>query len=129
MAEKFTNYLFKESMNKGTTLTVIDSAGIQSGRESSSVCQIHSLYITQDFDLVSSNPEEEAATISLFIVSENSQKEYMVANNVLILPNSSFYIEKTITLKPSDKLRIRYTGLKSSSSKTISVVCSAVDIS
>ena len=95
MAEKFTNYLFKESMNKGTTLTVIDSAGIQSGRESSSVCQIHSLYITQDFDLVSSNPEEEAATISLFIVSENSQKEYMVANNVLILPNSSFYIEKT----------------------------------
>ena len=129
MAEKFTNYLFKESMNKGTTLTVIDSAGIQSGRESSSVCQIHSLYITQDFDLVSSNPEEEAATISLFIVSESSQKEYMVANNVLILPNSSFYIEKTITLKPSDKLRIRYTGLKSSSSKTISVVCSAVDIS
>lgn len=128
MAEKFTNYLFKESMNKGSTLTVIDSAGIQSGRESSSVCQIHSLYITQDFDWVSSNPEEEAATISLFIVSENSQKEYMVANNVLILPNSSFYIEKTITLKPSDKLRIRYTGLKSSSSKTISVVCSAVDI-
>lgn len=126
MAEKFTNYLFQETMSVNQTFTVIDQAGYN-GRQTGSVCQIHSLYITQIHDGVPSNPEDLAATVSLMIES-NTSKEYMIANNVLILPNSSFYIEKTITLKPTDRLKIKYTGLKTTSSKTISVVCSAVDL-
>lgn len=121
MAEKFTNYLYKQRLGKNAVATIIDRHNTQF-RQANAICQIHSIYITQEYTGVSINPEGDAAIVSLFI--DNNGSEYMIANNVLVLPNSSFYIEKTITLTESQQLKLKNNG----SEKTLHVVCSSVDI-
>lgn len=124
MAEKFTNYLYNNNnrpVGSGAEVTIIDKHNTQY-RQANSICQIHSIYITQEYSGVSTNPEADAARVSLFIDSNGSK--YMIANNVLVLPNSSFYIEKTITLTESQQLKLKNNGAE----KTLHVVCSSVDI-
>ena len=133
MAEKFNNYSKKHnSISKGNTSDIIPYAGntLSGGsgtRPSGSICQIHSLYVIKEHQTISTNPENESAKISL-IISEPNKTDVKLACNILILPNSAFYIEKTITLLPTQKLMLEYTSANSSASSTLYTVCSTVDM-
>lgn len=130
MAEQFNNYCTKGSINKGTKRVIVPTAGtsLSNGigtRTANSTLQIHSIYIVKEQGGVSPTPESDSAKVSLILKDGNN--EYKMGDNILILPNSAFYIEKTITLLPTQSLLIEYTSVNSSSSN-IHTICSSVDI-
>ena len=57
----------------------------------------------------------------------DGSNEICIANNVLVLPHSAFYIEKSITLLPQQQLKLTYTSLNSGNG-TLCTVCSSVDL-
>lgn len=135
MSEKFNNYLVKTTLTSGNNseTILIPTAGSPlpnsygSGtRPSNSVSQIHSIYITKEKNGVSTNPEAESTIVSLAIKTGTTSQAYKIADHVQVLPNSSFYIEKTITLLPHQTL-VLINGNNTSNS-VVNVVCSTVDI-
>ena len=78
-----------------------------------------------DQNSYSTNPENDGVNLSISIYDTVNNKEYFIARYIKVLPNSSFYIEKTITLRPQDCIRLTYHG---SSSVGIDSVCSGVDL-
>ena len=136
MAELFNNYLTKKSHtpNDNTKFIIVPKAGesiSDSGtgsRTQDSVVQLHSIYITQEVTTnQSANPIANAAFVTLSVVDTTNNLEYPIASNIMVLPHSSFYIEKAITLKSQDRLILKYTTLNSTS-KTIGTVCSGVEL-
>lgn len=143
MAENFNNYLVSipfTSSNKVVTIvppcnTSSDNSLPMSGqtvnyangsRTSGSTAQIHSIYLTKsDQNAYSTDPETDGVNLSIGIFDTVNNKEYFIAKFIKVLPNSSFYIEKTITLRPQDSIRLTYHG---SASTTIDAVCSGVDL-
>lgn len=142
MAEKFNNYLVSVPFSSSNrTVVIVPSALTNSSslpiqgqsvnhangsRTSGSTSQIHSIYLTKsDQNSYSANPENDGVNLSIGIYDTVNNKEYFLARYVKVLPNSSFYIEKTITLRPQDCIRLTYHG---STAVGIDSVCSGVDL-
>lgn len=138
MAESFNNYLTgaKYSLDQARTIVPRAGSSIDSdigvgSRLTDAVTQLHSIYVTKEISGNHINdPYNYAVFITIAIYDYNTQKSYPVAQNVMVLPHSSFYIEKAITLTPQQELILTYTSANSSDSGTnIYTVCSSVDIS
>lgn len=139
MAEKFNNYLVSIPFSSSNrTVVIVPQQGVSlpiqgqtvnhsnGSRTSGSTAQIHSIYLTKsDQNSYSANPENDGVNLSISIYDTVNNKEYFLARYVKVLPNSSFYIEKTITLRPQDCIRLTYHG---SSAVGIDAVCSGVDL-
>ena len=134
-SEVFNNYLASKTLSPNATITIVpvaggkvaDANGIGS-RTADSVAQLHSIYITQLVDQnYTSDPVGHAAYITLSVYDESAQKRFPIAHNVLVLPHSAFYIEKTITLKNRQRLDLTLTS-QNTVSKQLSCVCSGVDM-
>lgn len=133
MAEIFNNYLTKKTYSNGNSQVIVPIAGAAlsdnntiGSRTANSVCQLHSIYITKEVSGdQSSNPLPNAAHITLSVRDKTTNEMYDIANNVFVLPHSSFYIEKTITLKAQQELVLTFL---SSTQYTLHTVCSGVDI-
>lgn len=134
MAEIFNNYLTSKTYAKGDAIVIVPKAGsnIASGngvgsRKSYTKSQLHSIYISQETNgNYTSNPLNEKVFITLYVKDGNN--EYYIANNVLVLPHSSFYIEKTITLLAQQELYLRYTTTNTKANCKLFTVCSSIDI-
>lgn len=143
MAEKFNNYLVSipfSSTNKTVVIvpqqggslpasgTVTSATG---SRTSGATSQIHSIYLTKsDVSTIVSNPENNGSVVSISVYDTTNSKEYFIAKAVMVLPNSSFYVEKTITLRPQDCIRLTYHGNKAGqfNNSSIDAICSGVDL-
>ena len=133
MAEVFNNYLVsKQFSSQNESVTIVPIAGgkindtIGRGSRYGAQSQIHSIYLTKrNQDSYSTNPENDGVDLSVSIYDTANNKEYFIARYIKVLPNSSFYIEKTITLTAQDCIRLTYHG---STSTTIDAVCSGVDL-
>ena len=140
MAEKFNNYLVSIPFSSSNTVvTIIPHQGLElpisgdtvnsaSGtRTSGATSQIHSIYLTkasQDtYD--DTNPEANGVKLSIEVYDTTNSKGYYIAKYINVLPNSSFYIEKTITLRGQDSIRLKYHG---TTAVTVDAVCSGVDL-
>ena len=136
MAEYFNNYLTSRAYSPNQQQDIVPKAGesISSNgvgsRTSESVVQLHSIYVSLKVDTnQTSNPTNNAAFITLSVYDTSKNAEYPIAYNVMVLPHSSFYIEKTITLKKQDKLIMRYSNTPvNTGNKTLSTVCSGVEL-
>lgn len=144
MAEKFNNYLVSVTFSSSTkTVIIVPQQGTsftqlsqnvnsaKGSRTSGATSQIHSIYLTKsDVSSIVENPEDNAAVVSISVYDTTNSKEYFIAKGVYVLPNSSFYVEKTITLSPQDCIRLTYHGNKAGSfvNARIDAVCSGVDL-
>lgn len=136
MAEKFNNYLTSRSYNLSNTQILVPKAGQNlsgngtGSRAENAISQIHSIYVTKHVSADYSNdPLAQKSIISLSVVDTSANKEYFIANNVMVLPHSSFYIEKAITLLPQQQLKLTYSNITGNpAGVTLSTVCSSVDI-
>lgn len=140
MAEIFNNYLTaKEFTPSSTAFIIVPKAGSElasatgsGSRAANTIVQLHSIYITKNVNSVVDNPLDGKAYVTIAIRDTSSTqsggKVYPIASNVIVLPHSSFYIEKTITLRKQDQLEITYTTLNPSGTVTLSTVCSGVEI-
>lgn len=139
MAEKFNNYLASIPFSSSNRTVVIvprqslslpiqgERVNHASGtRTAGSTAQIHSIYLTKSSqNSYSTDPKTDGVDLSIGIYDTDENKEYFIAKYIKVLPNSSFYIEKTITLRPQDCIRLTYHG---SSSAGIDAVCSGIDL-
>jgi len=138
MAEKFNNYLTSRSYALNNTQILVPKAGQNlsgngsGSRPENAISQIHSIYVTKHVSADYSNdPLTQKSIISLSVVdtSVSPNKEYFIANSVIVLPHSSFYIEKAITLLPQQQLKLTYSNISGNpSGVTLSTICSSVDI-
>lgn len=138
MAEVFNNYLTRKTYSSDVgSITIIpaysgsiDSSIGTGSRTKDSKAQVHSIYLTQEVESnETANPLTGAVFVSLSIYDNAAQTEVYIANNVMILPHSSFYIEKTITLLSQQELRLTYgNATLNPNTKTISTVCSTIEI-
>ena len=121
MAEKFNSYVtsipFSNNL-KGMVIVPQQGVSINSeygygSRPSGSTSQVHSIYLTYSSpDSIMENPESMAPIVSISILDNSNGREYYIAKAVMILPNSSFYIEKSITLTTNESLKLTYHGRK-----------------
>lgn len=133
MAETFSNYLTKASMTSGKTQIIIPKAnggtasGVVGVRTLGATSQIHSIYITKEQTGSTIITDIEKAGVYVSIYIDDNGSKYYLGHNVCVLPYSSFYIEKTITLLSHQTLNIEYSSLNTSGA-TIDCICSGVDI-
>lgn len=142
MAEIFNNYLTAKQYAASDYLTIVpkanDSLPTATGsgsRTKDTVVQLHSIYVTQEISGITSsniknyreNPLDYAAYITLSVVDNSTNNEYIIINNSAVLPLSAFYIEKTITLRAQDSLKLTYTSANSANKK-LHTICSGVEI-
>lgn len=133
MAETFSNFLSKTSMTSGKTQVIVPKAngqaedGVIGIRPINATSQIHSIYITkeQTGSSIITDIEKEGVYVHIYI-NDNGAKYYL-GHNIQVLPYSSFYIEKTITLLSHQSLCVEYSSLNANES-TIDCICSGVDI-
>ena len=101
-----------------------------------SVVQVHSLYITQDWNGNRPNAstrynESTFKHIDLYILDSNkSSYKIYVASDVEIVPGCPYYIEKNITLSPTQYLVIyapTTSEVSANSNLKINVVASAIE--
>lgn len=137
MSETFNNYGFNSTMSMGNYVVLIPKAGqscsadsnagssfsISGTRPANTTVQLHSIYISKVYSGISENPEADSSLISLSV--KRDSVKYYIMNNVMVLPNNSLFIEKTITLLPNDELLLEYN---SSTSSVINTICSTVEI-
>lgn len=131
MAETFSNYLFNGTMNPGQTQVVVPVANSSKAsdlvqtRTINAVSQVHSIYITKEHNTKTTDVEKEGVYIHLYI--EDDGERFYIGHNICVLPYSSFYIEKTITLLSTQSLNMEYSTLNTESAK-LNCVCSCVDV-
>ena len=150
MAEIFNNYL--SSFNSNTSAakngvvvvpTAVSGSNVlgTSVRPVDSTAQIHSIFIAQFYNKSNghftsladnppsaTSPETESLFFNLYIQSGN-QRFYLVSDSQLPVQNS-FYLEKTITLTPSQSLGIQFIdgAGKNAEGRNISVSISSADL-
>ena len=117
MAETFNNYLKK--ITSGDVETNVETIIIpyaknaynsnDSTRSEGSTAQVHSLYITQVYetrkDGKSRYDETSFKHVDLYIETTSGGKYYL-GHDILIVPGSSYFFEKNITLSPEQRLCI-----------------------
>ena len=113
MAESFKNYNTSILNTNSAGVVVVPPAipisGITDVRESGSVAQIHSIYISQytENKIESLNRYNPAffTSFNLYIMDNNGRRSYIVYDG-RIVPGAPFFIEKNITLEPTQYLII-----------------------
>ena len=138
MAEYFSNYCSKftcpvpSSLSDVVENVIVPKAGQglpstgTGSRLPGTIAQLHSIYITQEVSNRYSDPTTRIAYINLKV--KDGSSSYYVAHNVMVLPHSAFYIEKTITLLAQQQLILEFTTLNTAGCN-LDVVVSGVDIS
>lgn len=132
MSEKFSSFLSSFNVSSSSanvivpTATATTQSGVVGTRVSGSTTQLHSIYLTMEQATKSTDPIADGVFLSISVYDNATGKDYFIAHNVEVLPHSSFYIEKTITLQPNQSLRVLGTSL--STSKKIHTICSGIDI-
>ena len=100
-----------------------------------SVIQVHSLYVTNVWTprIINENryKEEYFKHFDLFIIDKNDNSKIYIAHDVELVPGCPFYIEKNITLTPSQTLNIfaptAGDSTQGNSSVNIHIVASAIE--
>jgi hypothetical protein len=122
MAEIFKNFMAKTNnnvekvivpsgtINNNKSNIADDTSFGENFREEDSTVQVHSLYISQAFEPTRVqgdnrfNPDN-FRNFDLYILDENRPAlKIYVAHDVQLVPGCPYYIEKNITLTPSQKL-------------------------
>ena len=140
MAESFNNYLtcfkYETSGTKSSKVIVpkagesIDTSYGIGSRLPNTVVQLHSIYVAKEIDgNHTTDPLSYSSFITISIYDYDANKSFCIAQNVMLLPHSSFYIEKAITLTSQQELRLTYTSANTGASTNIHTVCSSVEIS
>ena len=112
MAETFNNYL-QNIKSSGETIIIPYAKNAfnsnDSTRSEGSTTQVHSLYITQVYetrkDGKSRYDETNFKHVDLYIKTTSGDKHYL-GHDILIVPGSSYFFEKNITLSPEQCLCI-----------------------
>lgn len=118
MAEIFKNFISKSSTGEKIIVPTageivrIDNSNPAIGellRDEDSTAQVHSIYIAQSSSKRFRNDERYNENnfnyIDLFVEDTNGARVY-VGYDIQIVPGSPYYIEKNITLTPSQCLKI-----------------------
>jgi hypothetical protein len=140
MAETFTNFLSKSISGEKVIVPVagdivkIDSTNSASGevlRAEESTAQVHSIYITQytNSRIRDDNRYDTSNFnyVDLYIEDTDTNAKVYVAYDLQIVPGSSYYIEKNITLTPTQCLKINVPSSQGLNGKaTINVMASTV---
>lgn len=118
MAEIFKNFISKSKTGEKIIVPTageivrIDNSNPSLGeilRDENSTAQVHSIYITQStssrFRGDTRYNENKFNYIDLFVEDESGARVY-VGYDIQIVPGSPYYIEKNITLSPSQCLKI-----------------------
>ena len=113
-----------------------DSSYGNNTRTRYSTVQVHSLYITQAFLQQRCNgtaryDEENFRRLDVFIVdtaNDNPGRVYIM-HDVMLVPGSPYYIEKNITLTPSQKLCYEVPSIapNSNGDTNINIIASAIE--
>ena len=129
MAENFVNYYGRTTSmgtekaivpngltGSNTSLINVDSSWGANVRTINSIVQVHSLYITQVFATrptgANRYDEKNFRNFDLFIKDSNQPNlKIHIAHDVQLVPGCPFYIEKNITLAPSQSLCILLPGV------------------
>lgn len=139
MAELFKNFISKSQTGEkiivpiaGETIN-IDASSPATGellRDEDSTAQVHSLYICQSenrYRDVNRYNESNFNYIDLFVEDSVSGIKVYICYDVQIVPGSPYYIEKNITLTPTQCLKINIpSGQGSNGTNNINVVASTV---
>lgn len=150
MSEIFSNYLstFNSNTSAAKNGIVVVPPAVSGNnvlglavRPVDSTAQIHSIFISQTYNKSNghfasladnppsaASPETESLFFNLYILSGN-QKFYLVSDSQLPVQNS-FYLEKTITLTPSQSLLIQFIdgAGKNAEGRSVSVCVSSADL-
>ena len=112
MAEKFKNYL-KHITSTGTSEVIpyADETNTKEKREGNSTVQVHSLYITRvDNDRFSGENRYKEASFNhvdiMIVENDDVANATYVGYDIQLVPGSSYFFEKNITLEPTQSLYI-----------------------
>ena len=112
MAEKFKNYL-KQITTTGTSEVIPHADETNSEkREGNSTVQVHSLYITRvDEGRFSGNNRYEESSFNhvdiMIVENDDVANATFVGYDIQLVPGSSYFFEKNITLEPHQSLHVR----------------------
>lgn len=134
MAETFTSYRAKSNNSSGTVIIVPKSGEsniIGDSREANSTTQIHSIYVSQVLQnhLNESQLEENMNFFHLAI--RDNLNTIFIAHDIPLVPQSAYYVEKTLTLLPSQELVIIFqesAGKNGVSGYEVDALACAVDL-
>lgn len=111
MAEKFTSYR-ATSPNSSGVITLVPTSGssnpIGDERTANSTTQIHAIYVSQVLpNHLSEDQLENNMNFFHIGISDGINTTY-IAHDIALLPQSAYYVEKTVTLLPSQYLFIEF---------------------
>lgn len=156
MSELFNNYLSTGALSAGSNIPVVPYAiaglnTLVSGslRPVNTSAQIHSILISQMENSATfknghmkcladgvSNTYVEAESVFFNLIlfnrtSDGTEKAYTILTDCMVPYQNAFYLEKTITLLPSQRLAINFIqdAGKNRSARTYTCVVSSADIS
>ena len=139
MAELFKNFISKSQNGEKVIVPIagetvnIDASSPASGellRDEDSTAQVHALYISQSDNRYRNDDrynENNFNYIDLFVEDSTTGIKVYVCYDVQIVPGSPYYIEKNITLTPTQCLKINVPSLQGvNGTNNINVVASTV---
>ena len=134
MAEKFTSYR-ATSPNSTGIITVVPQSGDSNAtgdeRTANSTTQVHAIYVSQ---VLPSHLQENQLedNINFFHIGiSDGINTFYIGHDIALVPQSAFYVEKTITLLPSQYLFIEFqagAGKNGNSLYRVDAVACAVDL-
>ena len=133
MAEKFNSYRGKSSNASGTVVIIPKSGNINDTgdeRTANSIAQVHSIYVSQVLDHLNPSDVETHLNFVHIGISDDINTFY-IAHDIALVPQSAYYVEKTITLLPSQYLFIEFpanAGKNGTANYRVDSVACAVDL-
>lgn len=137
----------------GSNSITNSSTGSSGTREVGSVCEIHSIFVSQrktnmtngtvhltsTADIIAGSPlpdeyQTEAQAVFFNIFVEEQGKKCYIAVDVMLPYQNSFYFDKTLTLLPAQSLNIEFIGKdayragKNADARIIDVFASTADL-
>ena len=134
MAEKFTSYRGKSDNSSGTFVLVPVSGGsntIGDERIANSTTQVHALYVSQ---VLPNHLTEETLqdNMNFFHIGiTDGINTFYIGHDLPLVPQSAYYVEKTITLLPSQSMFIEFqagAGKNGTSGYRVDAIACAVDL-
>lgn len=139
MAELFKNFISKSQNGEKVIVPIagetvnIDASSPASGellRDEDSTAQVHSLYISQSENRYRNDDrydENNFNYVDLFVEDSTTGIKVYLCYDIQIVPGSPYYIEKNITLTPTQCLKINIPASQGvNGSNNINVVASTV---
>lgn len=111
MAETFKNYLRQITTTGNFEVIPYADETNSEKREGNSTVQVHSLYITRvDNDRFSSENRYEESSFNhvdiMIVENDDVANATYVGYDIQLVPGSSYFFEKNITLEPHQSLRV-----------------------